>query len=133
MSTPSETPRILVADDHEWIRNIVVQVIRQTLPAADVIVTADGLQALESFRRVGCQFLVSNHSMPHMDGASLIRAVREQDPDLPVLMISVNPDAESDAMEAGANWFLKKEDIMEQMPPLLRRYSGGDTRLPVQG
>ena len=61
--------------------------------------------------------------MPNMDGMTLIRNVRQAEPNLPVLMVSSNPDAKEDAMAAGANWFLPKEQIMEQMPSLLLEYA----------
>ncbi len=120
-------PRVIVADDHEWIRQVLVQVARETLPMAEVIETEDGEQALEAYRGGQCDFLVSNHSMPKMNGMELIRAVRVDSPDLPILMVSVHPAVRKDAIEAGANWFLTKEQIMEHMPPLLREHTRGGT------
>ena len=118
--------RIIVADDHEWIRTILVEIVRQTLPSADIVAADDGLQALAAFENGGCHFLISNHMMPKMDGMSLIRAVRRTSPDLPILMVSVKPEARADAMESGANWFLAKDKIMEHLPPLLHRYARVD-------
>ena len=70
MSRPDSTrlPRIVVADDHEWIRLILVQVARETLPLAEVVEANDGQQALEACRRGPCDFLVTNHAMPRMNG-----------------------------------------------------------------
>ncbi len=116
-------PRVIIADDHEWIRGVLVDVVQQTLPDAEITAVEDGQQALAAYREFGATFLVSNHSMPNLDGAGLIRAVRQQSPDLPILMVSVHPEARSDAMEAGANWFLSKRQIMEEMPPLLLRHA----------
>lgn len=45
--------------------------------------------------------------------------MRQQAPELPILMVSVQAEARKDAVEAGANWFLSKEQIMEEMPKLL--------------
>lgn len=120
-STVVRPPRILIADDHEWIRQILVQITTQTLPGAEIIETADGLQALDAFRQIGCDFLITNHVMPNLDGAGLIRQVRAEAPDLPILMVSVKPEAAADAKAAGADWFLTKEQIMECMPALLRQ------------
>ena len=129
MSQPNsvQPPRIVVADDHEWIRQILVQVAHETLPLAEVVETNDGQQALEAFRSGPCDFLVTNHNMPRMNGMELIQAVRQDSPDLPILMVSVHPSARKDAMEAGASWFLTKEQIMEGMPPLLLTHTRGGT------
>ena len=122
-SASENTLRIIVADDHEWIRDILVEVVRQTLPSAEMIAVEDGLYALQAFEAKGCHFLISNHQMPRMDGMGLIRAVRRVSPQLPILMVSVKPEAKTDAMEAGANWFLTKDQIMDQLPPLLLRHA----------
>ena len=42
-------------------------------------------------------------------------------------MVSIHPSVKKDAMEAGADWFLTKEQIMEHMPPILRRHTHGGT------
>ena len=120
----SAIPRIIVADDHEWIREILVKVVEQTLPEAEIIAVEDGKKALEAYHEGGCDFLISNHAMPVMDGFDLIRGVRASAPTLPILMVSVKWQAVVDAQLAGANWFLTKEQIMERMPHLLLRYAG---------
>ena len=125
---PSDRPpRVIVADDHEWILQIVAQVTRDTLPLAEVVETTDGEQALEAYRQKPCDFLVTNHAMPKMDGAALIRTLRQENADLPILMVSIHPSAEADAKAAGATWFLTKEQIMERMPPILREHTHGGT------
>ncbi len=128
---PARPWRIIVADDHEWIRQILVDVARQTLPAAEVVVTEDGLQALHAHERQRCDFLVTNHNMPNLNGMDLIRCMREQTPALPILMVSVKPAAEADAMAAGANWFLTKTQIMEHMPGLLLAAAAKGGHLPA--
>ncbi len=120
-----------MADDHEWIRNILVALIEQTLPQAEVVITENGLDAFEAFQAGGADFLVTNHQMPLMNGMELIQRVRMQRPDLPILMVSVKPEAKKDAMAAGASWFLSKAQIPEQMPPLLRQYADGRQTPPT--
>ncbi len=113
-----------MADDHEWIRSILVDVVHQTLPTAEVLVTEDGLEALVAFQTGDCDFLISNHRMPHMNGPSLMRHVREEAPTLPIVAISTDANERGEALSAGANWFLMKEDIMEFLPRLLLSYAG---------
>ena len=124
-SPTTHSLRVIVVDDHDWIREIAVEIVRQTLPQAEIIALKDGLEALDAYQRGGADFVVTNHHMPHMDGAALIHELRACAPDLPILMISVHPEAKADAMAAGANWFLSKEQIMEKMPPLLLSHIPG--------
>ena len=123
LPTTSGSPRIIVADDHAWIRKILVKVIQEAVPAAEVIATENGLEALPAYEQGGANFLVTDHHMPEMDGAVLTRQVRSQAPDLPILMVSVQPEAKADAKEAGATWFLSKDQIMEHLPPLLLQHA----------
>lgn len=118
-ATSPHAVRVIVVDDQEWIREIAAQVVRQTLPNAQLIVATDGLEALMAFRQGGADFVVTNHHMPRMDGAILIGELRHLAPDLPIVMISVHPEAQADAEAAGANWFLQKDQIMELLPALL--------------
>ena len=112
-----------MADDHEWIRQILVRVVYETFPAAEVIATENGVQALQAYEQGGADFLVTNHNMPEMDGPTLTRRVRGQAAGLPILMVSVKPEAKVDAEAAGANWFLSKEQIIEHLPALLRQHA----------
>ena len=123
-SSPAARPRVIVADDHAQIRRILVQLVAATLPQAEVIETEDGVQALHAYQAGGADFLVSNHQMPNLDGMGLVREVRRHAPALPILMVSVHRAAKTDALAAGANWFLGKEQLAERMPDLLRRYTG---------
>ena len=85
------------------------------------------LGCLEACGSGPCDFLITNHAMPRMDGTELIRNVRADSPDLPILMVSIHPLVNHEALEAGANWFLTKEQIMEHMPPILLGYTRGGT------
>ena len=126
--SPTTLVRVIVVDDHEWIREIAAQVVRQTLPLAEVVVRNDGLEALLAYQEGGADFVVTNHHMPRMDGMTLIQELHAHAPDLPIVMISVNPAAKADAEAAGANWFLAKEQIMERMPRLLLDHIKGGAR-----
>ena len=134
MDDPDATSpaRVIVADDHEWILNILTQVVRDTLPMADVIAVQDGQEALDAYRQGGCNFLVSDHLMPRMDGPTLVRLVRAQAPGLPIVMVSVKPEVKGEALAAGANWFLAKDQITEHLPGLLRQYVHGQ-KPPSEG
>ena len=103
----------------------MLAIIKQTIPGANVVSTEDGLEALVAFRTGRCDFLLSNHWMPHMNGPSLIRHVRDEAPDLPIVGISMEEADRRSAMNAGANWFLMKAQIMEYLPSLLMRYVVG--------
>ena len=80
---------VLIVEDDASVR----KVIRRALASAgyEVIVTADGEQALEAFNRhpEAVDLVVSDLIMPNMDGASLHSALQSRDgPEVPFLFIS---------------------------------------------
>ena len=117
-------PRILVADEREWIRRLLVQVINQTLPAAAVIQTRDGAQAYRAYQYGGCHLLLTNHNMPGMDGLTLIRQVRRHAATLPIWMVANEPEVDRAAQAAGATGSLRQEDIATRLPALLQQHVG---------
>ena len=115
-------PRIIVADEREWIRRLVVKVISQTLPHAAVIETRDGSQAYRACQHGGCHLLLTNHNMPGMDGLSLIRQARRHATRLPIWIIANEPEIERAALAAGATGSLRNEAITTDLPVLLRQH-----------
>ena len=86
---PEGTGTILIVEDDISVR----KVLRRALLGAgyDVVVTADGEQALEAFRAhpSGVDLVLSDLIMPNMDGASLYQALNDTgSPDVPFLFIS---------------------------------------------
>ena len=121
-STAERVLRILIADEREWMRRRIIEVVHRTLPAAAVIDTSDGSQAYRAYEHGGCHLLLTNHQMPGMDGLTLIRQVRRRSATLPVWMIANEPEAERDALVAGATGFLRNETVTTDLPALLRQH-----------
>jgi PAS domain S-box-containing protein len=79
---------VLVVDDEECVRDIT----RRTLEkhGYTVLLAADGIQAITLLReRVQeIKMVITDMSMPLMDGEAVIRAIRQMDADLPVVAMS---------------------------------------------
>jgi len=103
--------RILVADDNADMREYLARLLGQHW---QVLLAADGVQALELARRERPDVVVSDVMMPRLDGFGLIAALRaDPDPDLaelPVLLLSARAGEEAriEGMEKGADDYLVK-------------------------
>lgn len=53
-----------------------------------IFTAASGADALEQFGHHGFDLVVTDYKMPRMDGVELIRRLRKQAPDLPVILLS---------------------------------------------
>ena len=66
--------RILVVDDDEISRDLIEHALQKA--GYEVETAADGLAALEIIRSGRCRLVISDWSMPHLNGIDLCRAVR---------------------------------------------------------
>jgi EAL domain-containing protein (putative c-di-GMP-specific phosphodiesterase class I) len=75
-----------------------------------VIAASDGREAVGSMDGAELDVIVSDINMPGMDGLQLLRAVREKDLDVPVLLVTGNPNVDTaiQAVEQGALRYLVK-------------------------
>lgn len=87
--------RVLVVDDEEDVRYVLARFLRAR--GHTVQEAADGPRALEVWRVEPCEVLVTDLRMPGMDGAELVRRLRQHDPGLPVIVVSADICAEATA------------------------------------
>jgi two-component system response regulator HydG len=100
--------RILVVDDEASARSGLEKLLRQADYEVDT--AKDGVEALHLASERPPDVVVTDLKMPNMDGMALLKKLREQDRDLPVLVATAFGDVSSavEAMRAGASDFLTK-------------------------
>lgn len=102
---------ILIVDDFSAMREIIRNLLHE-LGFDNTSEADDGQTALPMLKTGKFDFLVTDWSMPDMDGLTLLKTVRadEQLSDLPVLMVTAEAKREQivDAAEAGVNAYIVK-------------------------
>ena len=125
----TEHRRILVVDDEPQI----TRVLRTTLSshAYDVRVANDGETALEIMKDWTPDLVVTDLSMPNMDGLELTRRLRVSSK-IPILILSVRGEERTkvQALDAGADDYVTKPFSMEE---LLARVRASLRRTPSDG
>ena len=119
MTTIDARTQVLLIDDDPHLR----QALSQTLDLAGLKVStlADAKGLAERIDRDWPGVVVSDIRMPGVDGLQLLQQLHEQDPELPVLLITGHGDVPLavQAMRAGAYDFLEKpfasEDLLESV------------------
>jgi two-component system KDP operon response regulator KdpE len=120
---------ILVVDDEPQI----TRVLRTTLESSGyrVILARNGLEALEKLRADPPALIITDLSMPEMDGVELTREVRQR-MQTPILVLSVqNQDAAKvRALDEGADDYVTKpfsiQELLARVRALLRRAASID-------
>lgn len=105
----SRTPRVVIADDHELFRNVLIL----TLEAAGISVietVSNGRQAIDSAIKHNPDILTLDIIMPVLDGLAALAIVKYLLPEIHVVIITSVPEAEylSRAGELGAAVFFSK-------------------------
>jgi two-component system KDP operon response regulator KdpE len=138
-ATMSENRRILVVDDEPQI----TRVLRRGLTAHryDVRVAAEGEAALELFGDWNPDLVVTDLSMPNMDGLELCRRLRAIS-NVPIIVLSVKGDerVKVEALDAGADDYVTKpfgmDELLARVRATLRRnpnLAGETTKLVETG
>lgn len=97
---------ILVADDAAFMRAMMIETLNKH--GYDQITEAeDGVKALKAFVAGKPDLVIMDLTMPNMDGLEACKAMREIDPDVPVILSAV-PEFTDEAFKAGARDFLEK-------------------------
>jgi two-component system response regulator YesN len=81
--------RLLIVEDQSWTRKSLVQMIDCNLLNLSVVEeAANGIEGYEWIKKGGIHILVTDIRMPGMDGLELARRVREEYPEIKVIILS---------------------------------------------
>lgn len=119
--------RILIVDDHNIVREGLKQILAET---DDLVVTAEagnGLEALDQVRRTVVDVVLMDVSMPGMDGLTAVKLLKEANPGLAVLILSMYPEEQYAVrcLRAGAAGYLTKESAGAELLTAIRKVAAG--------
>lgn len=122
-----EKLKVLLADDHAIIRDGLRQILADT---DDLVVAGDaanGAEVMQQVRERAWDVLVLDISMPGRSGLELIRLIKEEKPELPILVLSMHHEEQYAvrALQAGAQGYLTKESDSDLLVSAIRRVAKG--------
>jgi CheY-like chemotaxis protein len=99
---------ILVVDDEELVRNLIVTLLSKL--GHSPITAVDGVDALDRIKGKKIDAVITDIKMPNMDGVALTTEILKRYPGLPIMVMTAFDDEYSagGAISAGAREFLKK-------------------------
>ena len=84
-----EKLRVLLADDHAIIRDGLKQILADTDDLGVAGEAANGLEVMQQIREKDWDVLVLDISMPGRSGLELIHMIKNERPELPILILSM--------------------------------------------
>jgi CheY-like chemotaxis protein len=131
-AAPGKRPRILVVDDDDVVRTLVVQALEALPVHPELIQAADGPESLEAAKLLRPDLVILDLNMPRMDGFEVCRKLRAniQTAFVPILMLTASTDEQSrsQAFLVGTDDYMAKPlsipELHARVTRLLRRTYG---------
>ncbi|MCU0936598.1 MAG: response regulator [Gammaproteobacteria bacterium] len=125
--------RVLICDDSSFARKQMARALPADWPV-EVTLASNGEEALRGVRAGRAEVLFLDLNMPVMDGYQVLEAIRREDLNTLVVVVSgdVQPEAQERVTRLGALAFLRKPVASTDLEPVLDRYGlregrGGET------
>jgi PAS domain S-box-containing protein len=113
--------KILLIDDEESIRTLLSLSLRQK--GYQVFTAEDGIKGIEVFEKERPSIVITDIKMPGIDGITVLKKIRNLDPDTRVIVVTGHGDMESaiEALVNEASDFINKPIKDEQLSIALKR------------
>ena len=124
---PVSAVRILLVDDFEPFRRVVVSILQKE-PGLQVIAeAADGAEAVQKAQELQPDFIVLDIGLPKLSGIEAARRICQVSPASRILILSQESAAEvvQEALRVGASGYVVKSDAAGELLPAVRAILGG--------
>jgi DNA-binding response OmpR family regulator len=130
--------KILLAEDDKNLGNILKSYLEAK--GLDVVLCANGEEALTSFKKDYFDFCILDVMMPVKDGYTLAKDIRVLDKKIPILFLTAKsmPEDVLEGFKVGGDDYITKpfsmEELLARMKAIIRRTTGlnPDTPKPTQ-
>ncbi len=119
--------KILIADDHAIVRQGLQQIVKSSPDMSVVGEAVNGEDALSKIRTEDWDVLVLDISMPGRSGFDILRELKHERPNLPVLVLSMHSEDQFAVrtLKAGAAGYLTKESAPDELVQAIRKVVAG--------
>lgn len=118
---------ILVVDDHALIRKGMKQILDSTEDMRVAGEADSGAQAIRMAQAGPYDVVLLDITMPDRNGIDVLRQLKTNHPQMPVLMLSMHPEEQYAlrSMKAGAAGYLSKQSAPTQLVKAIRQVASG--------
>ena len=124
-----EAIRVLIADDHPIVRQGLATVLDREEDLVVAGQAANGIEAVAKARELLPDIILMDLQMPEMDGVEAITAIKEQDLDIGIIILTTydTDDYIFRGIEAGARGYLLKDSPPEEVIKAIRAVHAGNS------
>ena len=114
--------KILIADDHGIVREGLRSLIEKETDMEVIGEARDGLETVESARKLKPDAIVMDISMPRLNGIEATRMILSENPKIKVIVLSIHVERRivKEILSAGASGYVLKTYLFEELSRALR-------------
>ena len=114
--------KILIIEDEEAIRRVLVKILTEESKDYQVFEAEDGLAGTEAIKKSDFDLILCDIKMPKMDGVEVLEAAKKIKPEIPVVMISGHGDLDTavNTMRLGAYDYISKPPDLNRLLNTIR-------------
>jgi two-component system response regulator NreC len=123
MTEPKETVKILLCDDNDNFRQLLMQYIN-SMPGVEIVGEAiDGVDVIEKTEKLNPDLVLMDLSMPNQSGLDATKTIKEKWPEKSVIILTLYEDSvyKELADEFHADGFIAKSSIKTQLPAVIQQ------------
>jgi DNA-binding NarL/FixJ family response regulator len=124
----TQKQRIIIADDQRGVRSSLRLLLEQQDSVIVAGEAADAVGLLRLLAEKETDVLLLDWELPGLPITQLLRFIQYEHPHLPILPMSVRPEAHQQALDAGLNLFLSKgappETVRQTLAQMSKRPPG---------
>ncbi|HMJ46979.1 MAG TPA: response regulator transcription factor [Ferruginibacter sp.] len=119
--------RIILADDHSFIRLGLIQILKDEYPSVEIKEVGDGESLIKEALEHDWDLVISDLDMPGKSGLAALEQIKMVKPDLPVLILSIYTEDlyAIRVLKAGASGYLNKNAAPYELITAIQRISIG--------
>jgi two-component system invasion response regulator UvrY len=123
----SATRSFLIVDDHAVVRHGLRTILAEAYGGAIFGEAENGSEALKHLRQRDWDIVILDINLPDRSGLEVLKDIKYEHPELPVLMLSVHSEDQYAVrvIKAGASGFLTKGSAPEELVQAIRKVLGG--------
>jgi two-component system, NarL family, response regulator DevR len=127
----ADTLKVMLVDDHEIVRQGLKALLEAEEDIEVVSEASNGREAVDMARSYRPTVIVMDVRMPDMNGVEACREIRDEDPDIQVIMLTSFSDDEAlfNSIMAGAAGFVLKQIRGRDLVDAIRSVAAGNSLL----
>ncbi len=132
LENPSSFARLIIADDHELVRESMRSMLQGQPDLRIVGEAKDGQETIELTRLQRPNLVLMDVRMPKVNGCEATRTIKEEFPTTKVLIVSGYevPRLVSEALRSGADGYVLKLSPLQELLDAIRGVLRGEPQYP---